>query len=115
MPIAAIRPIGVAVLAGLMMLGGCAATPDEGGHLANGKRLAERDCGGCHAIEAGKMSPSPDAVPFPRLHMRYDVDQLAGSLGTGMMVGHPRMPLVVLGEDEIADLTAYVKSVQAEH
>lgn len=114
MPIARIRPVGLAAIAGLALLGACAtASPEDGGHLANGLRLAQRDCGGCHAVEPCRQSPAADATPFPRLSERYDVNQLAKALEGGLMVGHPRMPLVTLDADEIADLAAYVKSVQA--
>jgi cytochrome c len=91
----------------------CASVPDDG-HLASGHRLAQRDCGGCHAVDTSGQSPNSDAPPFRLLaQRRYDVDGLAASLRGGMMVGHPRMPLISLGEDEIADLAAYVKSIQA--
>jgi cytochrome c len=103
------------VLLSLMLLGaaGCAAMADDG-HLANGYRLAQRDCGGCHAVDARGKSPNADAPLFRLLAQGgYDVDGLAASLRGGMMVGHPRMPLISLGEDEIADLAAYVKSIQA--
>ena len=91
----------------------CASLADDG-HLTAGRRLAHRDCGGCHSVEARGRSTNPDAPPFRLLAQRgYDVERLASSIRGGMMVGHPRMPLISLGEDEIADLAAYVKNIQA--
>ena len=88
------------------------AVADEA-HLASGQRLAQRDCGGCHGVAARDQSPNPDAPPFRLLGQRYDVAGLDAALRGGMLVGHPRMPMIVLDEDEIADLSAYVKSIQA--
>jgi cytochrome c len=110
-------PHGLILAFALLAFGttACAsASFGDDGHLAAGKRLAQRDCGGCHATGKRGTSPNPDAPPFRLLaQRRYDVDDLARSIGDGMMVGHPRMPLITLGEDEIADLAAYVQSVQA--
>jgi mono/diheme cytochrome c family protein len=87
-----------------------------------GRRIAERNCGECHAIGAGR-SPNPDSPPFRLLYRRYRAGGLDALLAEGMLAPtappeegsvpvHPRMPQVVLGDDEIAALKAYLHSLE---
>ena len=87
-----------------------AANPAETPKVAAGHRLAARLCGECHAVDAAGASPLRDAPPFRSLYRRFDVAGLPLALEEGMMVGHPRMPLVQLDIDEVGYLTAYLKS-----
>jgi len=95
--------------------------PDETGAIANGQRLAQRHCGGCHAV-AGGASPLADAPPFPQLFGRYRPGHLDEILAEGMLAPrerpeegspahHPRMPMVAMDEDEVADLKTYLRSL----
>jgi mono/diheme cytochrome c family protein len=97
------------------------AAPNPGQAEA-GLRLAQRHCGGCHAVAAG-TSPLADAPPFRDIHRRYGPDGLRGLLSEGMIKPspmpeegsvrtHPRMPMAELGEDETADLVAYLRSLE---
>ncbi|MGR4866457.1 c-type cytochrome [Caulobacter sp. LARHSG274] len=92
------------------------------GQAQAGRRLAQRHCGGCHAVAAG-ASPLADAPPFRDIHRRYGSDGLRGLLAEGMIKPdpmpeegsvrtHPRMPMAELGEDETADLVAYLRSLE---
>ncbi len=88
-----------------------------------GLLIAQRNCGGCHAVAAGE-SPLADAPPFRTLHRRYGAGGLAELLERGMLADHPRpldegariinprMPAAVLGEDEVANLVAYLRSLE---
>lgn len=87
----------------------------------NGERLAARHCGGCHAIGSGP-SPLADAPPFANLHRRYFEGGLDTILAEGMLAPreppeegsprtHPRMPMARLDDDEVADLKAYLESL----
>jgi len=95
-----------------------AASPEA----ALGRRIAQRNCGGCHAIGAGR-SPNPDSPPFRRLYRRYGRGGLDRLLTEGMLASpdrpdevgpgvHPRMPQVTLSEDEVAALKAYLHSLE---
>ncbi len=88
----------------------------------SGRRIAERHCGGCHAID-GRRSPLPAAPPFADIHRRYPAGGLDQILTEGMIAPtsrpeegpvllHPSMPMALLAEDEIADLRAYLKSLE---
>ena len=112
--IAVARRIGV-VLALAGALGACASTADPDGRLANGRRIAERDCGACHATgPRPRAGASPDAPPFARLSSRFEMDSVVRALSQGLLTNHPRMPVMRLDADELADLTAYLKSIQAK-
>jgi mono/diheme cytochrome c family protein len=102
-------------LIGLIALGLTQTAPASGdadGHLAQGRRLAERYCGSCHATGPMDQSAIADAPPFRALGQSIDLASLPKALRAGLMDEHPRMPLVRLDVDEIADLTAYVRSLQ---
>ncbi|CAN5529428.1 hypothetical protein BH10PSE3_BH10PSE3_26940 [soil metagenome] len=105
--------------------GGDALAGDRAGDAIAGQRVAQRNCGGCHAVAKG-ASPLDDAPPFRDLHKRYRAGGLAQLLREGMLQPlrmpeegsprrHPRMPMAVLGDDEITQLTAYLKSLEPGH
>ena len=85
-----------------------AASPQE----KRGKILALYNCAKCHSID--KVSPSPIKIapPFRTLHTRYPIDVLANAMTEGISTGHPRMPPFHLGPNQIADLLAYLKTLE---
>jgi hypothetical protein len=46
------------------------------------------------------------------LHLRYNVEDLAESLGEGILVGHPSMPVFRFDPDQIENLIAYLKTLE---
>lgn len=100
---------------------GQATDPSLSGVPASGQRLAQRHCGGCHAV-TGAVSPLADAPPFSQLFTRYRPGRLDAILAEGMLAPpqrpeegsprtHPRMPTAQLDDDEVADLKAYLRSL----
>lgn len=85
-----------------------ADTPQE----QRGKILALYNCARCHAIDRGSQSKLKTAPPFRTLHTRYPVETLTDALGKGISAGHPRMPPFPLGPDQVADLVAFLKTLQ---
>lgn len=86
-----------------------------------GQRIAQRNCGICHAVDA-RPSPLADAPPFATLYRRYRPGGLDQILTEGMLAPsrkpeegspdhHPRMPMVELDDDEVAQLKAYLRSL----
>lgn len=125
-----IRPamvIGALALAGCMTAGAgdaapAAAAASADSTLVYGQRIAQRSCGGCHAVADG-ASPMADAPPFRLLHRRYPAGGLAQLLEEGMLPpdtiqeegsrpSHPRMPTATLDSDEVSALTAYLRSLE---
>lgn len=120
-----LRTLTLAALrAGLGAVAVYAQSPDRQSprsRTPSGQRLAQRHCGGCHAV-TGSTSPLADAPPFAKLFLRYRPGRLDAVLAEGMLAprqrpeegspsGHPRMPMAQLDDDEVADLKAYLRSL----
>ncbi len=82
--------------------------------VAQGREIAERDCAGCHALDAGEESPHVDAPPMTDLLARYDADALAEDLIEGIKLGHEDMPQFDFDVIAADALIAYLGSVQLE-
>ena len=70
------------------------------------------NCARCHAIGKVGESPLRIAPPFRTLHERYPVDNLQESLAEGIVTGHPTMPEFRLDPGQVADVIAYLKSLE---
>ena len=77
-----------------------------------GLSFVRTNCSRCHATD--KVSPSPLAAapPFRKLHERYPVDALAEAFAEGIVTGHPSMPEFQLDPGQIADLLAFLRTLQ---
>lgn len=77
-----------------------------------GLNFVRTHCRNCHAID--KVSPSPlrAAPPFRDLHKRYPIETLAEAFAEGIVTGHPSMPEFRLEPDQIADLFAFLKTLE---
>jgi cytochrome c len=69
-------------------------------------------CSRCHSIDKVTESPLKIAPPFRTLHQRYPVESLQESLAEGIVTGHPTMPEFRLDPGQIADVIAYLKSLE---
>ncbi|CAN5444317.1 cytochrome c [soil metagenome] len=122
------RAIGAGLLA-ILVVGFAAAvqaSPEAAprplsSQALGGQRIAQRNCGICHAVDA-RPSPLADAPPFATLYQRYPPGGLDQVLTEGMLAPsrtpeegspnhHPRMPMIELDDDEIAQLKAYLRSL----
>jgi mono/diheme cytochrome c family protein len=74
-----------------------------------GLRFALLHCAQCHAIEAVGESPLAAAPPFRTLHLKYPIQDLQRPLAEGI---HPKMPLFQLTQAQVADLMAYLKTLE---
>ena len=79
---------------------------------AQGERLAQELCAGCHAIGRTGASPREGAPPFRDLHRRYPVDDLAEALAEGIMTGHPEMPQFSFDADQVTAFLDYLRSLE---
>ena len=80
--------------------------------VQRGRTFAQTHCASCHAIGHVGESPLRIAPPFRTLHLRYPVEDLAESLAEGIMTAHRAMPQFQLDSSQIADLIAYLKSLE---
>jgi len=69
-------------------------------------------CAQCHSIDKITASPLKDAPPLRTLHLRYPIESLEESLAEGIITGHPSMPQFRLDPGQIADVIAYLKSLE---
>ncbi len=89
------------------------ATGAERGRPDRGQQFAHEHCARCHAIGRTGESPLAEAPAFRDLHARYPVEHLAEAFAEGIVTGHTRMPEFRLGVTRIADLIAYLKTLEA--
>jgi cytochrome c len=80
--------------------------------VQRGRSFAQTNCARCHAIGPVGESPLPKAPPFRTLHLRYPVEDIVESLAEGIRTAHPAMPEFQLDDAQIADLIAYLKSLE---
>jgi cytochrome c len=99
---------------GLLFVAAClASTPALAEpSVERGHDLVQANCSMCHAIGTAGDSPNPLSPPFRTLHERYPVENLAEALAEGILVGHPQMPQFRFAADEVADIIAYLQSIQ---
>lgn len=103
--------LGLAASAALVA---CASTPGEPSHadlVARGRSLALTECSQCHAVGSSGGSPTTAAPSFANVAERYRNHRLDWELEAISQVGHYRMPRKPLTSIDIADLTAYIRSL----
>lgn len=98
----------------LLLVAGAQAAPADAQLLKRGRAIAQKNCGGCHAIGARGESANPKSPPFRHLARKYPLHNLEESLGEGIVVGHEgeEMPEFRLNASQIEALLAYLGSIQ---
>lgn len=76
-----------------------------------GQEIAMNRCASCHAIGRSGASPDHEAPPFRELQVRAPLLFEDPDFNRRMTVDHPVMPDFTLTEQERADITAYVRSL----
>jgi mono/diheme cytochrome c family protein len=105
---------GSALFAGLALGASATAYAQSAQSPAEQRGMAfvRTNCSRCHAINKIGDSPLKIAPPFRTLHLRYPVESLAEALAEGIVTGHPSMPEFQLDPGQVADVIAYLKSLQ---
>jgi mono/diheme cytochrome c family protein len=80
--------------------------------IADGKAIAENQCGACHAIGAAGQSPNAKAPVFRTILARYSETALVDDLTEGIRIGHPDMPQITLRPEGVDALVGYLRSIQ---
>ncbi len=76
-----------------------------------GRRLAEINCAGCHAIGRDDASTHPEAPAFRDLHERYPLEALEEAFVEGLSVGHPDMPEFVASPAQARAIIDYIATL----
>lgn len=79
--------------------------------IARGHDFVAANCGRCHAVEREGDSPLAQAPHFRDLAKRYPLEDLAEALSEGIVTGHKDMPQFQLDQGQVADVIAYLKSL----
>ncbi|HML93185.1 c-type cytochrome [Methyloceanibacter sp.] len=101
--------IGFATVA---MLGLAVPASAQDADIAAGKAYAEQVCAQCHAVQAGEdLSPAEGATPFQEVANTPGMTEYA--LSVWLQSSHPTMPNIVLEQDEMRNVIAYIRSLDS--
>lgn len=84
------------------------------GSPARGAVFARRECASCHTVQGDAASPRLGAPPFKEIALRYAGYRLDWELEAISQVGHYAMPTKAMSGADIADVTAYIRSLKPE-
>jgi mono/diheme cytochrome c family protein len=102
--------VACALLLGIGLTAGVVTPPPDAGH---GKQLAERLCSNCHLVGDPHQTKALADVPtFAEIASREN--RTAGDIMARIMLPKHPMPQIPLQKSELADLAAYILSLQAE-
>jgi len=87
-------------------------TPDPR-DIAEGERIAQRECSSCHAIDRTSVSPNPGAPPFRDVLFLNDSNWVAYRLIDAVRMGHDNMPLFDFDVRSADALIAYIESIES--
>ena len=88
--------------------------PDDHREAAfRGKRIAEANCGSCHALAQIDESTLSDAPPFRDLAETYRLEELRAMLRDDVFLRHAVMPDFEPTEAQAGDLAIYIHSLSA--
>ena len=105
---ATLAAVVFAIVAAAVAISAEAFSPAE----QRGQVFVLTHCSRCHSVDKVSKSPLKMAPPFRTLHERYPVESLQESLAEGIITGHPTMPEFRLDPGQIADVIAYLKSLE---
>lgn len=115
----------ITLLLGLALLHGCAsgdagdgaAAPDGELDLARGRELYAQNCATCHGPEAQGTEQGPPLVHELYVPSHHADGAFQVAVVRGVQPHHwdfgPMQPVPGLSPDEVADITAHVRSLQA--
>jgi mono/diheme cytochrome c family protein len=100
------------ILAGIMTFGMSGAADAQDADVGAGKAYAEQVCATCHAVEAGEQeSPLYEAPTFQSVADTPGMTEMA--LSVWLQSSHPTMPNIVLSQDEMRNVVAYIHSLKS--
>lgn len=88
------------------------ATASASDPLAEGERLLQDNCSGCHAIGREGESPHDQAPPFREVMKIYPADSLQEALAEGLITGHPDMPEFAFPSEQVGAIVAYLHTLE---
>jgi mono/diheme cytochrome c family protein len=102
----------VIALGAIALCGGEPALGQQPPAAQRGLTFVRVHCAQCHSIDQVSESPLTIAPAFRTLHLKYPIESLQRPLSEGIIAGHPTMPQFRLDADQVADVIAYLKTLQ---
>jgi mono/diheme cytochrome c family protein len=101
------------ILAGIVTFGMSGAADAQEADVAAGKAYAEEVCAACHAVQQGEEeSPLYEAPTFQSVADTPGMTEMA--LSVWLQSSHPTMPNIVLSQDEIRNVVAYIHGLKGK-
>jgi len=91
-------------------------TPNSGaGAVEAGAAYAEQVCSPCHAVQPHQShSPLPQAPSFQSIASNYKAGMTELALTVFMQSSHPTMPNLILKQEELRNVVAYIRSLKTD-
>jgi cytochrome c len=102
----------IIALGAVAFCAGAPALAQQSPAAQRGLTFVRVHCAQCHSIDPVSESPLTIAPPFRTLHLKYPIESLQRPLSEGVIAGHPTMPQFRLDADQVADVIAYLKTLQ---
>jgi mono/diheme cytochrome c family protein len=100
----------IALIATLACVAG-AARAQEAGNPVKGAAIARQVCAECHAVERGQRpSPNGESPAFETIARTPGMTSIA--LTAALRTSHRRMPNIILPDDALKDVVAYVLTLK---
>ena len=80
--------------------------------IPRGKRLVQKNCSQCHAVDLYDESAHPTAPAFRNLSKSYPIHSLEEAFAEGIKTDHPDMPIFQASSDQLLDMLAYITTLQ---
>ena len=103
------RPVILVAIAAILFAAQAAAADRESEF--RGRRLAEANCYGCHALALYDQSLDERAPPFRDLALRPDIEMLRQDMAGDLFLRHPQMPDFEPTPAQTDDLVDYIESL----
>jgi len=103
----------VTVLAAVMLLGSAHAALAQEGDVAAGQAYAKQVCAACHAVLPNEqISPLAHAPTFQKVADTRGMTEMA--LTVWLQSSHPTMPNIILKQDDLRNVVAYIVSLKSK-
>lgn len=107
------KTFSLLVLVGFLTLASSASAGTKQ-EIAAGKKIAEKLCARCHAVERTGLSPNQKAPAFRTFAQKWPVENLEEALAEGIVVGAHIMPEFEFEPQEITNLLAHIEALSTK-
>jgi mono/diheme cytochrome c family protein len=107
--------LGVALIAGVLVVAGCGSSSNNANDLAKGKQQFTQLCGGCHMLAdagtQGQVGPNLDDAFAASRQAGFKSNGMKQLIEEWISMAQPPMPRNLVSGQAAANIAAYVASV----